>query len=83
MTVSGRFGNATRPNAAQSKAGGGTIRRTLLSPPGVRSESPISTAGAVAEAAGEKEVEASAIRRRDARHAVAAPRHVAIRRAPS
>jgi len=43
MTVSGRFGNATLPSAAHNNVGGGMNRRAM-SLPGVRSESPISTA---------------------------------------
>jgi len=41
--VSWSAGTAARPSAAQSKVGGGTIRRTI-SPPGAASESPIRTA---------------------------------------
>ena len=77
MTVSGRFGNATRPSAAHSKVGGGTNRRTM-SPARASGASRESESPRRPEAAGQKEVETGAVRRRDPRDALAAPRHVAV-----
>ena len=82
MTVSGRFGNATRPKRRPEQG----RRRHHSSCPVVAARRAQRVTdqhgGAVAEAAGEKEVETSAIRRSDARNALAAPRHVAVLELP-